>query len=289
MKKAITNSRQSLMISLGITLVLLAFLFFQYQEYKTLPRVANYTTVPVNGATDIDINWRFFAIPYDNLTSESEVEVKVSPHYNHQVAFISQKEIYLRSVEDERAQLEQDAQGRFDEFVDSYFPSDKRVTVERVGESYKPNTRYSIVVTHKSFNVFYYLLGTKQRTFTFTTGTDTVDEYESRKSKFKSSLGTFIATVPTKEELEHQRKAQQTCQISKLETDYLFGENGKPERDTIDGTYYDIQDHKCDTVNFTGETVTVKLIDPRGKAEFEKFLKDNNVNPKLLKITYIAQ
>ncbi len=289
--------KKRFLITLGAIAVVGFFLYTQYQSYLYLPkldRTNHYYTIPVNNTVTISRNWQYFSINYENLDTtkapEEQFIIETSPRFEHKVYYASQKDLTLKSLiaTNSLEQAKQELGDRFEEFNQRY-NTIPMLVVERVDPPFNPNTTYTITVRQKQFNLVSFLTNSYSLSYSFKTDANLVNENTIRSDTFFSSVGSFLIG-PTKEQRELQKKIDETCRLSSLDSLFLpVDDEGNPTQDPLNFEYYDLKDLKCDTVNYTGESITVVLKSPQGRAKFEKFLKDNNVNLKLLKITYITR
>lgn len=255
------------LLILFISILILGLLVWQYTEFSNVPNISNLTYQPTDGADEIPINWRYTAVKFSKEYSKEQLEkylsVRVTPEFSHNVYSASQKDLYRKSFENTKKDIEYE--NLWDELAG--VTSENELIIERSGESYNPDTTYAIVVSPKQSNIFSFFL-TKPAVMTFKTDSGTTDEWNSRVEKINSLLGSKIITDEINKGQEQMR---QKCPIQ-----YLFAKYDL----SIETDEFEVAGIVCDFVfkkSDTGEQVDVFIKSKdfaKGQGAFRKWLQE---------------
>lgn len=230
MKKIILKKKQFLVIVISmLALFLTLYLLFQYREYKEeYVLLDNISFLPVNSGfykknekTEIYPDWKYFQIKNVNGKQVlNKIEIKINPFFKHNIYLgippKIQKEVYEhgRSImldQKTKYNLTDEEINRFIDksMTDQYDSND--IIIEVQDDRLKSNTKYTISLKYKKWNIFNELLAkNKNVTYTFYTNKNNGDQLEGLKTSMEFAVSSYM--LFGSESVASQRKEEyETC------------------------------------------------------------------------------
>ncbi|MEI6533650.1 MAG: hypothetical protein WCO06_07505, partial [Candidatus Roizmanbacteria bacterium] len=172
-KKKQLNKTINIILGLGIFL-LFSFSIQQFIDYRiNFQDFNNIEYQPVDNASNISTGWRYIVIKVNNPGEVLEkVKISTYPIYDYKVKIASQRDLYSGLIPQEQIEAmrqefmqktkDPDDLAYFNDLATNYYSDSQNLVIERLTELYKKDTRYTVLVTYKKWNLFNNFLGKEQ-------------------------------------------------------------------------------------------------------------------------------
>jgi preprotein translocase subunit YajC len=285
-EKIIMKKNKAMRVKAKYSLLLTIFLFscafiafyfiYPHSEPIELHRV---NTSPRNGIENLSRGWRIYTISFANGNIDSiidNLQITINPQFKFKKYVASEQDIYRVLMTHEKSAINKsfkenfNIQNGFDLYLAQRYSDKKMLVIERTDGLLEPNTNYSIEISDRRNTITNLLHNPNKLKYTFSTGSESEDEFEMRRKKFNSSLGSYEVSIGQKTE---RNELNVTCPIA-----FIKEKN----------QYFEIDFAICGKDdNDKGLIIVTLFKDPQTSREkFEEFIDNIRVNPESYVINY---